>query len=386
MLDPAELAPSVYLALLRSAEVYVIPDKLPYGRGPLKALSTRARIHAVRSLHDEIPEDMHGRVTWIEAPAAVVAGATGHARADAGAARRAPNPAPLPTPETGSPFGEWWAGLGRLQPEPGEIRTAEPAPQRPPSRDTARLPGEAAGNNSVRLRDRATADFAVLTCCYKYLQRFRVFLDSIARQDYPQGRIEICVAAPGNPDGLFEYLALFRKAHPALAVVVVDVPEAERINRGKMINAAFRGSTAPVVMVADGDLVLPPRFVRDMLEAYVPDRVLGCWRTPLSAEATAHIVTGNADPLDLFDQLRGRWDAAAAKGVRQGVLGYCQIVSREAFEHVRYPEEFNCINQSDIVFIERLKERLGIEPRLLEEQFVLHLDHARDWSGTKIFL
>jgi cellulose synthase/poly-beta-1,6-N-acetylglucosamine synthase-like glycosyltransferase len=229
-------------------------------------------------------------------------------------------------------------------------------------------------------------DLSILTCCYKYLQRFRVFLDSIARQNHPVERIEVCVAAPGNPDGLMEYLDLFRRAHPKLSLRVAAVPESDRANRGKMINAAFRVSSAPVVMAADGDIVLPADFVRTVLPTHAPDRVVGCWRTPLDEEVTANVVTGNLDFQALFDAMRNTWSPLSVPGVRQGVLGYCQIVSRDAFAAVMYPEDFNSINQSDIVFVDRLQEKLGVMPFFLEKVFVLHLDHPRDWSGTKVFL
>ena len=122
------------------------------------------------------------------------------------------------------------------------------------------------------------------------------------------------------------------------------------------------------------------------MAAYSPKHVKGCWRVPVDPEITAHILTGNLDPVSLFGELEKRWTPADVPEVRQGVLGYCQIVSREAFASVGYPEEFNQINQSDIMFVERLRERIGIQADMMKDLFVLHLDHPRDWGGTKTFL
>jgi hypothetical protein len=123
-----------------------------------------------------------------------------------------------------------------------------------------------------------------------------------------------------------------------------------------------------------------------MIAQHRPDRILGCWRTPLNKTITAQIVTGNVDPVEHFETLRQQWDQVeATDGVRQGMLGYCQIVSRSAFEQVGYPEEFEGFNQSDIIFIERL-HALGLHNHFLQDRFVLHLSHHRDWTGTKVFL
>ena len=232
----------------------------------------------------------------------------------------------------------------------------------------------------------ASVDLSILVCCYKYLQRFRIFLQSIVRQQHPLERIEVCIVAPGNPDGLYEYMNVVRLAHPALRFRLIEVDAVTGANKGKMLNAGFRASSGPVIMVADGDLVLGPDFVSHMLSQYQPERILGCWRTPLNKTVTAHIVCGNLDPVENFAELRKQWDQDEAHdGVRQGMLGYCQIVSRAAFERVGYPEEFEGFNQSDIVFIERL-QAIGLRNHFLQDHFVLHLSHHRDWTGTKVFL
>jgi hypothetical protein len=361
--DPRNLSVGTYTALLQCADIYLAPGRLPFGPGPLGALARAKEVHLESRDETGLPDGLLGKVMWHDRHSR--SQGTKHVGAGTLPATReqpkaAPSidevintdippatPTPLPTFET------WWKQLGSL----GRKPATAPA-----------------------------CDLSILTCCYKYLQRFRIFLDSIARQDHPVGRIEVCVAAPGNPDGLLEYLDLFRRAHPGLAVRVAEVPETDRTNRGKMINAAFRVSSAPVVMAADGDIILPPDFVRTVLSVHAPDRVIGCWRAPLDGEVTANLVTGNLDFQALFEAMRGRWSSSSAPDVRQGVLGYCQIVSREAFAAVMYPEDFNSINQSDIVFLDRLRDKLGVAPLFMDKLFVLHLDHPRDWSGTKVFL
>src|SRR5205823_6514036 len=131
------------------------------------------------------------------------------------------------------------------------------------------------GNLQTSESKRGQRDISILTCCFKYLQRFRMFLDSIIRQNYPLDRIEVCVALPGNPDGVMEHIALLQRLHPLLSIVPVNVSETIRKNRGKQINAAFHASSAQVVMASDCDLVLPKNFVERILKAHRTKFVLG---------------------------------------------------------------------------------------------------------------
>ncbi|HOX07940.1 MAG TPA: glycosyltransferase [Planctomycetota bacterium] len=228
--------------------------------------------------------------------------------------------------------------------------------------------------------------FSVLTCCYKYLQRLRVFLNAFARQDFPLDQFEVVVTNPQSPDGLREYLDTLKHAVPAMNIVRVDVPENRRRNRGWMIARAFECSQGTTVMAADCDIVVPPFFVKAMLAASNerPGNVLGVYRNLLSPETSARIIAGLIDPVAGFNELT-REDRHEDSGFR-GVLGYCQVVPRPAMEKTGYPEEFDHIASSDVEFVKRLGEQQGITPGFVTGMRVLHLWHPRNWEGTEEFL
>jgi hypothetical protein len=197
----------------------------------------------------------------------------------------------------------------------------------------------------------------------------------------------VCVAAPGNPDGLHEYIDLMKRAYPQIHISLIHIPDSIGSNRGKMLNAAFRESTASRIMISDCDVILPPHFVRTIIKSHKEESVLGCWRTPMSPDMTAKILTGAIDPVSSYESLKTQWDQGEiTNGVRQGLLGYCQIVSRRVFEKLGYPEDFDGYRQADIVFIDRLRDQLGIVADFRQDLFLLHLSHHRDWTGTKVFL
>ncbi len=367
---PAELSSATYRGLLARTSRYVAPAGVPYGTRLLAALPADAEVR--------IPADTEiGRGTG--------AGWTLHRHRDREDLRQQLGATAMQSDLAGTPgaptAGEeppaanrWWRALGTLVAGEPDGAPSRQAPAAAPERSPA-----PAADGPV--------EFAFLACCYKYVQRFRIFIDSIVRQDHPPERYEVVLALPGNPDGILEYIDMLRMVHPRLRIRVVELPEEARGNKGKMLNAAFRATSARVVMPTDVDIVFAPDFVRTMLARHRPELVLGCWRTPLAKELTAQILVGNLDPVQHFAVLQQQWDKGEETGgVRQGMLGYCQVVAREAFAAVGYPEEFAGYNQSDIVFIERLQQRAGVASHFMKDYFVLHLSHSRDWTGTKTYL
>lgn len=224
---------------------------------------------------------------------------------------------------------------------------------------------------------------SVLVTCFRYLRRFRVCLESLARQALPPGSLEIVVADPESPDGLAEALRAFAARYPQLRMVRLPMDARYHRNRGVGINRAFDASIGQVVIGIDGDLVFPPKLIGTLANRVLasPDRVFGVRRVFVGREDTERILGGQLDPFENFASL-SQSDGDGESGAFVGVLGYCQAVRRDAFARARYPEEFDAVNQSDIVFVERLKKWAGVTPQYLHEESALHLWHPRNWKGT----
>jgi glycosyltransferase involved in cell wall biosynthesis len=208
-------------------------------------------------------------------------------------------------------------------------------------------------------------------------------LESLARQNLPAGSLEIVVADPGSPDGLAEALEQFAGQYPGIRLVHYPLNPRYHRNRGYGINRAFEASRGQVVIGIDGDLVFPPSLIGFLEERVLhgPDHVYGVKRSFVGKEDTERILRGELDPFAEFDRLSASEGDGEEKGF-VGVLGYCQAVRRGAFACARYPEEFDVVNQSDIVFVERLGREASVTASFLEDQTVLHLWHPRNWMGT----
>jgi hypothetical protein len=228
---------------------------------------------------------------------------------------------------------------------------------------------------------------SVLVACYRYAKRLRVCLESLARQQIEAGSIEIVVADPQSPDQLPGLLEEFAARHPHLRLIHLPLPSRYARNRGFCINRAFDASSGSVIISIDADIVFPPLMVRELADLSVrePQHVLGVWRVFLSEGQTRRILEGQSDAI-------AQWPSLSTANQKFdlddhcGVLGYCQVVQRKAFALARYPEEFDMVNQSDVVFVERLARHANVRPRFLADQRVLHLWHPRNWSGTTEFL
>jgi hypothetical protein len=228
---------------------------------------------------------------------------------------------------------------------------------------------------------------SLLVTCHRFRRRLRFCLESLARQELPQGVLEVVVADPESPDGLAEYLREFAESSPHLRVVRLPLDARYCRNRGYSIDRAFEASSGDVVIGIDGDIVFSPHLVGQLADSVLvsPGNVFGVRRVFLDRSTTELILAGSGDPFRDFERL-SLADGDGQENSFVGVLGYCQATTRAAFAKARYPREFDMVNQSDIVFVERLEKEAGVKPRFLGEAKVLHLWHPRNWAGTSELL
>lgn len=239
------------------------------------------------------------------------------------------------------------------------------------------------------LKQDNSVEVSIVVCAYRYLQRFRLFAQSLIAQKCDTSRLEICVANPSSPDGLSGYLQTLNAAVGAKGPHFVEViaDEKLRANRGALIQEAFEQSSGKIIVGMDCDIVVPVDFINRISGTLADDplSVVGIYRNFLTESTTAKILSGMIDPVSRFKELLLSEDETEAQGYR-GVLGYCQAATRTAWEAAGgYPTEFDDIARSDVAFVERLVQK-GYKPVFLEDVRGLHLHHPRNWSGTNDFL
>ena len=228
---------------------------------------------------------------------------------------------------------------------------------------------------------------SVITVSYRYLNRLRIYLDSLARQEMPEGTLEIVVADPESPDGLASYLQQFSLRHPSIRIVHLPLQHRYHRNRGYCISRAFQASSGKIIVSTDCDIVFEPSMLSKLetLSKANPNMVFGIRRAFVDRKTTEEILAGRINPIAEFSRL-SQSESDGEPRSELGVLGYCQVLQRDAFARAGYPEELHQVNQSDIVFLERLQKHAGVLSRYRHDLCVLHLWHPRNWSGTTVDL
>jgi hypothetical protein len=155
------------------------------------------------------------------------------------------------------------------------------------------------------------------------LGHLRVFLDSLVRQA-DAGRSFRCVVLSGPVgDDARSYLRWFSIAHDHLSVDLVEItaPSADawRVKLGQLLAS----SGSPTLVLLGDHSILPNSFVRTLQEG----RVSYARGTLLSSEASAHIITGNLDPITNYDSLLRAHSGAQAEGAEGA-----RVLSPEAWE------------------------------------------------------
>lgn len=135
------------------------------------------------------------------------------------------------------------------------------------------------------------------------LAHLRVFLDSVARQDVPREAIELAILAPPGNAELESYVKWLALAHDDLRVRLLAV-SAEDPNGWKLeLNQRLsKGPKTTVVLLSD-HCVLPKLFGSILLAKSTPEQVIALPGLSLGTAASAHIVTGNLDPIEHYEKL-----------------------------------------------------------------------------------
>jgi len=159
------------------------------------------------------------------------------------------------------------------------------------------------------------------------LPHLRVFLDSLARQEMPKDRLRATILSSEPAEDLRQYLRWHALAHPTLAVEVLVTSGVDNGPWSSELNRALEAFSGPVVVLTGDHTILPSRFSRVALEMAAGNTCPSLSAIPLSAEASAHVVTGNLDAVAHYEKLV---DAFSRKS-EEGAGDAARLVSAKAW-------------------------------------------------------
>jgi hypothetical protein len=150
------------------------------------------------------------------------------------------------------------------------------------------------------------------------LARIKVFLDSLARQDYPRSNLHVAILVRESNRDLDAYLRWFALAHPEVGVEAIEADQ---------LTLVLDQSLGATLVLVDDSSILPDKFARAVSEAAFTSAGADLCSVPLNLEASAHIITGNLDPLANYEKL------LLAFQERKNPKRAAQIIPSEAWEN-----------------------------------------------------
>ncbi len=154
------------------------------------------------------------------------------------------------------------------------------------------------------------------------LAHLRIFLDSLARQT-DAGRLCRCVVLSGGGEDVRSYLRWFAIAQKGLPVDLIEMAASSERDWRAELGRLLAGSGSPALVLLGDHSILPGSFVRTLEE----DRISCARGTTLGSEASAHIITGNLDPIANYESL-----LRAHSGVQEGGAEGARILSPEVWQ------------------------------------------------------
>ncbi|MBX2985239.1 MAG: glycosyltransferase [Bacteroidia bacterium] len=233
-------------------------------------------------------------------------------------------------------------------------------------------------------------DVSLIIGVYKDIAALDLILQSVAKQTF-QGKIEVVIAEDNNAEEMKSMIALW-KSNYQFAIEHVS-HEDKGFRKCKILNLAVLKSTAPYLIIIDGDCLLHSKFIMSHLKLRQPKTILYGRRVMLSKSLTSKILNSKKLPGFNFFKLwlsgSSRLDAALylpwIKPIeKKGFWGHNWSVYKEDFLAVRgFDEQFEHAGIGEDTDIEWRMEQIGFKFfRIKNRAIQYHLWHTLNYTDT----
>jgi len=150
---------------------------------------------------------------------------------------------------------------------------------------------------------------------------------ALRAQTAPPESFEVVIGADGgDPDGVL-HAAVAPESHPfSVRIVASPRPGGDKPHRNHARNAAWRGATAPICAMLDGDFCVEPDFTAHLLHEHDAAIARG-----FPAVFTPVLVGFGGMEMHDWLSLTAPWVATGCPAAFRGLVDGCKVINREIF-------------------------------------------------------
>jgi cellulose synthase/poly-beta-1,6-N-acetylglucosamine synthase-like glycosyltransferase len=134
--------------------------------------------------------------------------------------------------------------------------------------------------NEIKTSDKRLPSVALVVCAKNEEQRLPRLLRALSQQDFPSGKLEICLVDDRSTDRTGEIIAAFAATRPNVIHLRMHDTVAHFAPKKRAIDAAIRRTVGEIILLTDADAEPGPRWIHEMAAAFKPDVVMVCGYSP----------------------------------------------------------------------------------------------------------
>lgn len=137
-----------------------------------------------------------------------------------------------------------------------------------------------------RFQPQVFPSIALIVCAKNEEQRLPRLLQALAQQNYPAGKLEICLVDDRSTDRTGKLIAAFAAEHKNTISLRIDDTLPNFAPKKRAIDTAIRHTTGEIILLTDADAEPGPQWILEMARAFTPEVAMVCGYSPYWPRAT----------------------------------------------------------------------------------------------------
>jgi cellulose synthase/poly-beta-1,6-N-acetylglucosamine synthase-like glycosyltransferase len=133
---------------------------------------------------------------------------------------------------------------------------------------------------AIETPDKNLPTVALVVCAKNEERRLPRLLRALSQQDFPSGKLEICLVDDRSTDRTGAIIEKFAITHSNVIHLRIDDTVTHFAPKKRAIDMAIRHTTGEIILLTDADAEPGPRWIHEMARAFKPNVVMVCGYSP----------------------------------------------------------------------------------------------------------